>query len=126
MDSLNNAILAEISALRELKRCVFKSELYKHTIHSSEICLTADILLLPLYWYCLNNKDEIISNIPLEDYMKDALVTFEDNEVEIIPYILRRSQYVNQTFPNKPLQTYRNLLLKCFPNYRTDSGKIQS
>ena len=52
MDTLKDKILAEVKKLRQLKRSVFGKDFHSCDIEASDVCLSADVLLVPLYWYC--------------------------------------------------------------------------
>lgn len=51
MDALKDKIMTEVENLRQLKRSVFGEQFHSCDIETSDVCLSADVLLVPLYWY---------------------------------------------------------------------------
>ncbi len=51
MGSIYNEIMDEIQRLRQLKQSVFEEDYNHCDITASNICLSTDILLIPLYLY---------------------------------------------------------------------------
>lgn len=115
MDSLYKDIMEEIQKLRQLKQSVFEENLNNCDVTASNICLSADILLLPLYWYITMTKHN--ESQPMEEYMRASVSTFDQRAALLIPRIIERTQELDAQYISKPFRQYRNLLKKCFPQY---------
>lgn len=115
MDSLYKDIMEEIQKLRQLKQSVFEEDFNKCDVTASNICLSADILLLPLYWYITMTKHN--ESQPMEEYMRVSVSTFDQRAPVLIPRIIERTGELDAQYISKPFRQYRNLLKKCFPQY---------
>lgn len=115
MEPLYNDIIAEIHNLRRLKRSVFDDDFNQCDLSASNICLSADILLIPLYWYITISQN--IEPQPIEEYMLEQVSTFEERASSLIPRLMKRTRDLDKRYPSKPFQQYRALLKKCFPQY---------
>lgn len=115
MDSLYKDIMEEIQKLRQLKQSVFEEDFNKCDLTASNICLSADILLLPLYWYITMTRHNRTQ--PMEEYMRPSVSTFDQRAALLIPRLIERTQELDNQYISKPFRQYRNLLKKCFPQY---------
>ena len=115
MDSIYNEIMAEILRLRQLKQSVFEEDFSHCDITASNICLSADILLIPLY---LHNEIQ-----PMEEYMRVSVSTFDKKAHILIPRIIERTKELDDQYISEPFKRYRNLLKKCFPQYTIHSAQ---
>ena len=115
MDSIYNEIMAEILRLRQLKQSVFEEDFSHCDITASNICLSADILLIPLYWYITSTLHNEIQ--PMEEYMRVSVSTFDKKAHILIPRIIERTIELDNQYVSKPFRQYRHLLNKCFPQY---------
>lgn len=117
MCSMYNDIMQEITRLRQLKRRMFDTAYDGRDMETSDICLSADVLLLPLYWYLLNNHHEEPATVRIEDYMLDSIKAFESRADQIIPSLLNRTKVLDDNYKTKPFKTYRSIIVRCFPQY---------
>lgn len=117
MCSMYNEIIQEITRLRQLKRSMFDTVYDGRDMEVSDICLSADVLLLPLYWYLRNNHHEELITVRIEDYMLDSIKTFESRADQIIPSLLNRTKVLDDSYKTKPLKSYRSIIARCFPQY---------
>lgn len=117
MQNLYNDIINEINKLRHLKQSVFEDEYNQCDITASNICLSADILLLPLYWYVISTGN--VEANPIEEYMREQVLTFEKKASMLIPHLMRRTRELDNMYSTKPFKQYRALLKSCFPQYDT-------
>lgn len=115
MEPPYNDIIAEIHNLRRLKRSVFDDDFNQCDLSASNICLSADILLIPLYWYITISQN--IEPQPIEEYMLEQVSTFEERASSLIPRLMKRTRDLDKRYPSKPFQQYRALLKKYFPQY---------
>ncbi|MCM1141434.1 MAG: hypothetical protein NC453_22930 [Muribaculum sp.] len=121
MDSLYKDIVDEIQKLRQLKQSVFEEDFSQCDITASNICLSADILLLPLYWYITLTQHNVTQ--PMEEYMRASVSTFDQRAALLIPRIIERTRELDNQYISKPFRQYRNLLKKCFPQYTINSNQ---
>lgn len=117
MCPIYNDIIQEINRLRLLKRSMFDIAYDGRDMEASDICLSADVLLLPLYWYLLNNRHEEPVTVRIEDYMLDSIKAFESRAEQIIPSLLNRTKALDDNYKTKPFKTYRSIIVRCFPQY---------
>lgn len=117
MCCMYNEIVQEITRLRQLKRSVFDTAFDGCDMEASDICLSADVLLLPLYWYLINNHHEMPETVRIEDYMLDSIKAFESRADQIIPSILNRTKALDDNYKTQPFKTYRSIIARCFPQY---------
>lgn len=115
MDTLCNEVISEIHNLRRLKQSVFDDDFNQCDITASNICLSADILLIPLYWYITTSQNKEVQLI--EEYMLEQVSTFEEKAASLIPRLIKRTRDLDKRYPSKPFKQYRALLKKCFPQY---------
>lgn len=115
MDSIYNEITEEIQRLRQLKQSVFEEDFNHCDITASNICLSADILLIPLYWYITSTLHNEIH--PMEEYMIMSVSSFDKKAHLMIPRIINRTKELDNQYISEPFKRYRNLLKKCFPQY---------
>lgn len=115
MEPLYNDIIVEIQNLRQLKRSVFDDDFNQCDLSASTICLSADILLIPLYWYITISQN--IELQPIEEYMLEQVSTFEGKASSLIPRLMKRTRDLDKRYPSKPFKQYRALLKKYFPQY---------
>ena len=113
MEPAAKEIIAEIRKLRQLKKSVFESGSKWHEIASSSICLSADILLVPLYW--LLSKSRPSASFPIEEYMSDSVADFDSKASTLIPLLIKKTAEIDTRFPSRPFQSYRTLLQKYLP-----------
>lgn len=121
MDSIYNEIMAEILRLRQLKQSVFEEDFSHCDITASNICLSADILLIPLYWYITSTLHNEIQ--PMEEYMRISVSNFDKMAHLLLPRILKRTKELDDQYISEPFKRYRNLLKKCFPQYTIHSAQ---
>lgn len=115
MNVLNTEIIQEIHKLRNLKQSMFDRDFVRCDVTVSNICLSADVLLIPLYWYLLYQlKDDTIR---IEGYMIESINSFKDKADSLIPTILRKTADIDRIYPSKPFQSYLALLQRCFPQF---------
>lgn len=124
MCSMFNDIMQEITRLRQLKRSMFDTAYDGRDMEASDICLSADILLLPLYWYLLNNRHEEPVTVRIEDYMLDSIKAFESRADQIIPSLLKRTKALDDNYKTKPFKTYRSIIARCFPQYVVNHSSL--
>lgn len=122
MEHLYREILAEIRKLRLLKRYILEGVPNQSDSVVSNICLSADILLLPLYWYVTSTKKcesryMSLEEYSLEEYMQKQIISFEDKAPMLIPHLINRTQELDERYSSKPFKKYRSLLKDCFPQY---------
>lgn len=117
MCPIYNDIIQEINRLRLLKRSMFDIAYDGRDMEASDICMSADVLLLPLYWYLLNNHFEEPVTVRIEDYMLDSIKAFESRAEQIIPSLLNRTKALDDNYKTKPFKTYRSIIVRCFPQY---------
>ena len=115
MDSVYIEITDEIQRLRQLKQSVFEEDFNHCDITALNICLSADILLIPLYWYITSTLHKEIQ--PMEEYMRISVSNFDKKAHLLIPRIIKRTKKLDNQYISKPFKYYRNLLKKCFPQY---------
>ena len=113
MDTLKDKIMTEVENLRRLKRSVFGDQFHSCDIEASDVCLSADVLLVPLYWYWgahfPNN-----SELEIEEYLEDAVDTFPTKANELIPRLITRTEELDILYKTRPLEPYRKLLQECY------------
>lgn len=124
MCSMYNDIMQEITRLRQLKRNMFDTAFDGRDMEASDICLSADVLLLPLYWYLLNNHHEEPVTVRIEDYMLDSIKAFESRVEQIIPSLLNRTKALDDNYKTKPFKAYRSIIARCFPQYVVNYSTI--
>lgn len=117
MDTLLKAITCEINKLRRLKMDVLDLEYKDYDITASDICLSADVLLVPLFWYVKKNIADKMSCLSVEDYMQDSVINFETKAKDIIPSIIERTTKLDKKYRSHPFTTYRSIIVRCFPEY---------
>lgn len=117
MCPIYNDIIQEINRLRLLKRSMFDIAYDGRDMEASDICMSADVLLLPLYWYLLNNHFEEPVTVRIEDYMLDSIKAFESRAEQIILSLLNRTKALDDNYKTKPFKTYRSIIVRCFPQY---------
>ena len=111
----------EIQRLRQLKHFVFEEDFNLCDITASNICLSADILLIPLYWYITSTLHNEIQ--PMEEYMRISVSNFDKKAHLLLPRILKRTKELDDQYISEPFKRYRNLLKKCFPQYTIHSAQ---
>ncbi len=116
MDTLKDKILAEVKKLRQLKRSVFGKDFHSCDIEASDVCLSADVLLVPLYWYCEAHFPND-SELEIEKYLEEAIDTFPTKANELIPRLIVRTEELDTLYKTRPLESYRKLLQECYPDY---------
>lgn len=121
MDTLLKEITCEINKLRCLKMSVFDSEYKGCDISASDICLSADVLLVPLYWYIKKHNTDEAPNLNIEDYMQESVITFEAKAKVIIPSIIERTTKLDKQYRSHPFKRYRSIISRCFPQYVNSS-----
>lgn len=117
MKNLRKRIIAEVKNLRILKRTVFCSNFNSCDIEASNICLSADVLLIPLYWFW-NIKYPGDQGIVIEDYLTESVDAFKAKSPEMIHILLLRTEEVDEKFQTRPFESYRKLLSECFPEIK--------
>ena len=115
MNSIYYEIINEIQRLRQLKQLVIEEDFKQCDINASNICLSADILLIPLYWYITSSQHERIQ--PMEEYIRSSVSNFDKKAHLLIPRIIERTKELDNLYISKPFEQYRDLLKKCFPQY---------
>lgn len=115
MDSVTNDILNEIHKLRLLKQSVFETDLNRCDITASNICLSADILLIPLYWHLSKSQKE--EPLPMEEYMRESVSDFETKASSVVPRLIEKTKELDERYPSRPFRNYRAILKKCFPEF---------
>ena len=115
MDSIYSETINEIQRLRRLKQSVIEEDFKQCDINASNICLSADILLIPLYWYITSSQHERIQ--PMEEYIRSSVSNFDKKAHLLIPRIIERTKELDNLYISKPFEQYRDLLKKCFPQY---------
>lgn len=115
MNSIYYEIINEIQRLRQLKQSVIEEDFKQCDINASNICLSADILLIPLYWYITSSQHERIQ--PMEEYIRFSVLNFDKKAHLLIPRIIERTKELDNLYVSKPFEQYRDLLKKCFPQY---------
>lgn len=121
MDTLYEDIMEEIQKLRQLKQSVFEEDFSQCDITASNICLSADLLLLPLYWYITSTPYAELQ--PMEEYMKASVSSFDQRAPLLIPRLIERTKKLDNQYNSKPFKQYRTLLKKCFPQYTINSNQ---
>lgn len=115
MNYLRDRILTEVNNMRRLKRSVFGDQFHSCDIEASDVCLSADVLLVPLYWYWKEHFPDD-SELETETYLKEAIDTFPSKASELIPRLIIRTEELDNEYGTRPLESYRRLLLNCFPD----------
>lgn len=115
MDSLKGKILAEINNLRRLKRSVFGNDYHSCDIEASDVCLSADVLLVPLYWYWREYFPDD-AELEIEKYLDEAVYSFPAKASELIPRLIVRTDELDNVYKTRPMQSYRELLQECYPD----------
>lgn len=116
MNTLRDKILAEINKLRQLKRSVFGDDYHSCDIEASDVCLSADVLLVPLYWYWKEYFPED-TELEIEKYLDEAIYTFPRKASELIPRLIVRTDELDNVYKTRPMESYRELLQECYPDY---------
>lgn len=114
MEKVMNQVKAEIFRLRELKKSLFNEEYGKCDMEVSDVCLSADVLLVPLYWYYNNISGE---HMQIESYLIDSVKTFGPKINETIPRLLTRVCELDNRYPSQPLKSYYKILAQCYPEF---------
>ena len=116
MTSLRNKILSEVNNMRRLKQSVFGSTFHSCDIEASDVCLSADVLLVPLYWFWKKHYPTD-TELEIEKYLEDAIDTFPSKAHELIPRLIVRTEELDTLYKTRPLEPYRKLLQECYPYY---------
>ena len=114
MKTLQTNIIEEIGKLKKLKKDFLNGIDYNTDLELTNACLSTDILLVPLYWFwdnCYENNKEII----IEEYLKNNIESFKCKKEKIILSIIKRTKELDKKYPSRPFESYRNLLINCFP-----------
>lgn len=124
MNTLRNKILDEINKLRQLKRLVFEEgshscDIEASDIETSEICLSVDVLLIPLYCYWKEHFPDD-TELEIEPYLNETIDSFPAKSSELIPRLIVRTDELDNVYITRPLQSYRELLLECYPVVMTN------
>lgn len=114
--ALKDKIMIEVENLRQLKRSVFGNDFHSCDIEASDVCLSADVLLVPLYWYWKEHFPND-SGLEIEKYLEDATDTFPTKANELILRLLVRTEELDTLYKTRPLESYRKLLQECYPDY---------
>jgi len=117
MADIYQDIILEIQQLRRLKQSIFEEDSQKSDLTASNICLSADVLLIPLYWYITSTQPYKLP--PIEGYMREQVSIFDTKVSTIIPRLLERTKELDNRYSSQPFKRYRVLLTKCFPQYIT-------
>lgn len=112
MNDLRQRIMAEVESLRALKRSVFSDGFRRCDLEASNICLSADILLVPLYWLW-KERFPGDTSLGVEGYLTDAVDAFEAKSGELIPRLMARTEQLDGRLPSRPFESYRRLLAEC-------------
>lgn len=120
MGTIMNQVKEEINRLRELKKSLFENDFDKCDMEVSDICLSADVLLVPLYWYYNNNKIGG-DNLKIETYLIDSVNSFGPKVKETIPRLLTRVREIDNQYPSRPLKSYCKILSRCYSEFSNDN-----
>lgn len=112
-------VMNEISRLRKMKVALSRSVRHYSSIplEISNICMSVDLLLQPLYWYCMNSESH--PRITIECYQHEAMDLFKDNAEEIIRAIYLSVSDLQREKGVRWLNSYCATLRECFPNILT-------
>lgn len=116
METLMNQVKEEIFNLRRLKKSLFENTSHRCDMEVSDICLSADVLLVPLYWYYNSNKTGN-DCIQIETYLIDPVTSFGSKIKETIPRLLTRVRELDALYSSQPLKSYSQTLSRCFPEF---------
>lgn len=105
----------EIKKLRLLKQSVFEADSNNSDMISSNICLSADVLLIPLYWFL--SKSQCKDSLPMEEYMREAVFNFESKASTLVPRLIEKTKDLDKRYSSQPFKSYRTLLRKCYPEF---------
>lgn len=108
--------MTEVENLRQLKRSVFGEQFHSCDIEASEVCLSADVLLVPLYWYWEEHFPND-SELEFEEYLEEAIDTFPTKANELIPRLIVRTEELNTLYKTRPLESYRKLIQECYHDF---------
>ncbi|MDE5985968.1 MAG: hypothetical protein K2H16_01620 [Prevotella sp.] len=114
--ALKDKIMTEVENLRQLKRSVFGNNFHSCDIEASDACLSADVLLVPLYWYWEEHFPND-SELEIEQYLEEAIDTFPSKAYELISRLIIRTEELDSLYKTRPLKSYRKLLQECYPDY---------
>mgnify|MGYP001428701634 CR=1 FL=1 len=113
MDSIKDKILTEVDNLRKLKRSVLGMKFHSCDIEASDVCLSADVLLVPLYWYWKLHYPED-EGLEIDFYLDESVSTFQAKASELIPRLIARTEELDRIYKTHPLESYRQLLQECY------------
>lgn len=113
--ALKDKIMIEVENLRQLKWSVFGNDFHSCDIEASDVCLSADVLLVPLYWYWKEHFSDD-TGLKFERYLDEAIDTFPAKASELVPRLIVRTDELDKVYKTRPLESYRKLLLKCYPD----------
>lgn len=102
MDALKDKIMTEVENLRQLKRSVFGEQFHSCDIETSDDCLSADVLLVPLYWYWEAHFPND-SEMEIEKYLEEAVDTFPTKADELIPRLIVRTEELDTLYRDTQL-----------------------
>lgn len=103
----------EIQKLRDIKQNLLYSCGKPKTYNVFDICLSIDFLLIPLYAWILSKNQ---TNYPMEEYLRNSVIKFNDNPGEILRTIsLRINALKSKT--TCILGSYDHILSICYPTY---------
>lgn len=108
--------MTEVENLRQLKRSVFGDQFHSCDIEASDVCLSADVLLVPLYWFWKRHYPTD-TDLEIEKYLEEAVDTFPTKANELIPRLIVRTEELDTLYKTRPLESYRKLLQECYPDY---------
>jgi hypothetical protein len=84
-------------------------------------CLYVDVMLQPLYWYCITNNVDY-KEVGVERYQDLALYNFSKNAESIIVRIYNGLYKRKKCKSCRLLSSYCLTLRKCFPQYLNNKG----
>ena len=94
--------MTEVENLRQLKRSVFGEQFHSCDIETSDDCLSADVLLVPLYWYWEAHFPND-SEMEIEKYLEEAVDTFPTKADELIPRLIVRTEELDTLYRDTQL-----------------------
>lgn len=117
-----SVVMCEIGKLKMLKQVLSRNPNAIGHRGITDACLSVDVMLQPLYWYCIANKiDSGMTGV--ERYQDLALNNFSNDAENIIVRIYNSVYKLQKGKPERLLSTYCSTLQKCFPQYFNNKNK---
>jgi hypothetical protein len=114
-------VMCEIGKLKMLKQVLSRNPNALGHRGITDACLSVDVMLQPLYWYCIANKvDSGMAGV--ESYQDLALNNFSKDAKNIIFRIYNSVYKLQKGKPERLLSTYCSTLQECFPQYFNNSS----